>query len=71
MSAWDWVAVACGGSGVGVLLRALAYQMREKGRRQTMTAVLRELPARGGRVEATDRDGVSWVVDVLDDGEDG
>ncbi|GAA1215450.1 hypothetical protein GCM10009665_01590 [Kitasatospora nipponensis] len=68
---WDWVAVSIGGSGAGAVVRALAYRMRERGRSQAITSVMREMPIGGGRVEARDRGEVSWVVDVRDNGEDG
>lgn len=51
-----------GGVGLTAVLRALAFQLRERSRRTTMTAVLCHMPRRGGSVEVTDADGITWAV---------
>jgi hypothetical protein len=62
-----WTAVGAalatgGGAGLAALLRALAFQLRERSRRKTMTAVLCRMPQRGGSVQVTDENGITWVV---------
>jgi hypothetical protein len=50
------------GAGMVAVLRALAFQLRERSRRKTMTAVLGSMPRRGCSVRATDENGITWVV---------
>jgi len=50
------------GAGVAAVLRAFSFQLRERSRRKTMTAVLCRMPRQGGSVEATDENGITWVV---------
>jgi hypothetical protein len=53
---------AAGGVGPAAVGRAVAFQLRERSRRTTMTAVLCHMPRRGGSVEVTDADGITWAV---------
>lgn len=65
MITWTAVCAALamgGGAGMTALLRALAFQLRERSRRKTMTAVMCRMPHRGGSVQVTDENGITWVV---------
>lgn len=56
------VLAMAGGAGVTAVLRALAFQLRERSRRKTMTAVLCRMQRRGGSVQVTDENGITWVL---------
>ena len=65
MTMWSAVCGAlatASGVGLAAVGRALAFQLRERSRRTTMTAVLSQMPRRGGSVEVTDEDGITWTV---------
>lgn len=65
MVTWSVLGAAlatAGGAGMVAVLRALAFQLRERSRRKTMTAVLCRMPRRGGSVQVTDENGITWVV---------
>lgn len=65
MITWPAICAAmamAGGAGLSALLRAMAFQLRERSRRKTMTAVLCRMPRRGGSVQVTDENGITWAV---------
>lgn len=68
LTVWGWVCLGIGASAaVGIVARAHAYRVRERVRRDTMTAVLHGLSRGGGSAEVTEQDGVSWAVKVRDE----
>ncbi|MET8454267.1 hypothetical protein [Streptomyces sp. NPDC005209] len=74
MGTWSAVCAAlamAGGAGLLAVLRALAFQLREASRRKTMTAVLRRMPRRGGSIQVTDENGITWVVRTCEKEGDG
>ncbi|MER5885269.1 hypothetical protein ABT160_15685 [Streptomyces sp. NPDC001941] len=59
-----WVTAAAAGAGMGSVVRAYAYRLREHGRRETMTALARQFGAGGGSAHSVDEDGQAWTVRV-------
>lgn len=62
----EWVWAAAGPVVFGaatVVVRSLAYLVRERARTRAMTSILSHLGGRSGSVEVVDRDGeISWVA---------